>query len=313
MSAAVPAVFLGTSDFAADVLRVLAASGQRPQLVVTPPDRRSGRGRKVSPPAAAVVAGELGIELYQTSSVNDPASREGVLASGPELGVVCAFGQLIGADLLAALPMLNAHPSLLPRWRGAAPIERALMAGDAVTGTCVMRLEEGLDSGPVALRAEVRIEPDETYGSLAPRLADLSGALLTDALDLHAAGELEERFATQPDEGITYAEKIEASDRIVDPQQPASTEDARIRALTPHIGAALRLGGSEGGERLGLRSAGVVSSQLAPGEFAADGDALLLGCAEGAVRVSELQPAGKRWMAAVDYLRGYGVPPSPPR
>ncbi len=309
MSAAVPAVFLGTSDFAADVLRVLAASGQRPQLVVTPPDRRSGRGRKVSPPAAAVVAGELGIELYQTSSVNDPASREAVLASGPELG------GLIPRPLLDLPPhgWVNVHFSLLPRWRGAAPIERALMAGDAVTGTCVMRLEEGLDSGPVALRAEVRIEPDETYGSLAPRLADLSGALLTDALDLHAAGELEERFATQPDEGITYAEKIEASDRIVDPQQPASTEDARIRALTPHIGAALRLGGSEGGERLGLRSAGVVSSQLAPGEFAADGDALLLGCAEGAVRVSELQPAGKRWMAAVDYLRGYGVPPSPPR
>ncbi len=305
MSGAVPAVFLGTSDFAADVLRALVASGQRPALVVTPPDRRSGRGRKVKAPAAAEAAGELGIELHQTSSVNQPASRDAVLAANPELAVVCAFGQLIGSELLAALPMLNAHPSLLPRWRGAAPIERALMARDASTGTCVMRLDEGLDSGPVALRAEVPVETSETYGSLAPRLAELSGVLLADALDLHAAGELEARFAAQPEDGVTYAEKIEPPDRFVDPLRAAVDEDARIRALTPHIGAAIQLGP---GGRLGLRSGGVAESDLEPGRFGSEGGTLLLGCSEGAVRIAELQPAGKRWMSAVDYLRGYGVP-----
>ncbi len=149
--------YLGTSDFAASVLRDLAGSPHPPSLVVTPPDRRSGRGRKVSPPPVAEVAAELGLELHQTASVNEDASREAILASGADLGVVCAFGQLIKPELLEALPMLNAHPSLLPRWRGAAPVERAIMAGDATTGTCVMRLTEGLDSGPVALREETPI------------------------------------------------------------------------------------------------------------------------------------------------------------
>lgn len=304
-SSAVPFVYLGTSDFAASVLEDLAGSPHTPALVVTPPDRRSGRGRRVSPPPVADAARDLGIELHQTSSVNEDASRKVIRASGAGLGVVCAFGQLIGADLLGELPMLNAHPSLLPRWRGAAPVERSIMAGDTSTGTCVMRLTEGLDSGPVALREETAIGDTDTYGSLAPALAGLSGRLLIEALDLEAAGQLESRFAEQPEDGVTYAEKIEREDRLVDTSRTAAEEDRRIRALTPHIGAAVEL---SDGERLGLRSGGVAADGPARGAFAESEGELLLGCAEGAVRVGELQPAGGRWMLASDYLRGRGVP-----
>jgi methionyl-tRNA formyltransferase len=138
-------VYLGTSDFAATVLGVLVASDRRPALVVTPPDRPSGRGRKLSTPPVATLAAELGLPVHQTASVNEPDSVEAVRASGATAGTVCAFGQLIGEPLLSELPMLNVHPSLLPRWRGAAPVERAIMAGDERTGVAVMRLTEGLD------------------------------------------------------------------------------------------------------------------------------------------------------------------------
>ncbi|HXQ88681.1 MAG TPA: methionyl-tRNA formyltransferase, partial [Solirubrobacterales bacterium] len=136
-------VYLGTSDFAATVLRRLAASPHRPALVVTPPDRRQGRGRRVSPPPAALAAGELGLDLLQAESVNDDEALARIRAAEPEAVLVCAFGQLIREPLLSDHPILNVHPSLLPRWRGAAPIERAIMARDRKTGVCVMRLTEG--------------------------------------------------------------------------------------------------------------------------------------------------------------------------
>ena len=157
-------VYLGTSDFAATVLRRLADSPHAPTLVVTPPDSRQGRGRKVSPPPVAELARELGIELLQAASVNDEGALERIRAAEPEASVVCAFGQLIREPLLSACRILNVHPSLLPRWRGAAPIERAIMARDPSTGVCIMRLTAGLDSGPVALRAEVPTGPDEDFG-----------------------------------------------------------------------------------------------------------------------------------------------------
>lgn len=298
-------VYLGSSDFAATVLRGLVAASRRPALVVTPPDRGRGRGRRLSPPPAASAAAELGLDLHQTGSVNEEASREVVLGAGAELAVVCAFGQLVGAELLAALPMLNAHPSLLPRWRGAAPIERALLAGDERTGTCVMRITEGLDAGPVALRTELPIGVADTYGSLAPALAAASAELLAEALGLWAAGELEPRFHAQDEAGVTYAEKLARADRLVDPARPAAAEERRIRALTPHIGAAVELAD---GERLGVRSAGLASDGPDPGRFAATGEGLLLGCAGGAIRLAEVQPAGGRWMAAAEYLRGRGLP-----
>lgn len=311
MSSAAPRrvanVFCGTSDFAASVLTSLAASPHRPALVVTPPDRRQGRGRKASPPPVAIAAGDLGIELHQTASINEPDSVRAVLDHGPEMAIVCAFGQLIKQPLIGDLPMLNIHPSLLPRWRGAAPIERAIMAGDASTGVCIMRLTEGLDSGPVALREELAIGPADTYGTLTPGLAELSGRMLLTALDMQAAGSLEARFGEQVEQGVTYAEKIEAAERRIDPLRPASEEALKVRGLTPHIGAYAELAG---GERLGVRAHDVDQGEATLGQFEQRDEDLLLGCSPGALRITELQPAGGRWMAAADYVRGRGVPPS---
>ncbi|HET9197902.1 MAG TPA: methionyl-tRNA formyltransferase [Solirubrobacterales bacterium] len=298
-------VYLGTSDFAATVLRRLADSPHRPGLVVTPPDRRQGRGRKVKPPPAAIAAGELGIDLLQAESVNEEAALERIRAAAPEAAVVCAFGQLIREPLLSELPLLNVHPSLLPRWRGAAPIERAIMAGDVRTGVCVMRLTEGLDSGPVALREETAIDPEEDFEALSARLAALGGELLVRALDLQAQGALE--FAEQDEDGVTYAEKIEPGERRLDPDRPAAELAARVRALTPHVGAYLEL---PGGERLGVREAHPVEDRVEPGKLGVREGALLLGTAEGSLRLDLVQPAGGKPMAADAYLRGHPLPAS---
>jgi methionyl-tRNA formyltransferase len=301
----VKTAYLGTSEFAATVLRRLAASPHRPGLVVTPPDRRQGRGRKVKPPPAAIAAGELGLELLQAENVNEEAALERIRAAQPEAVLVCAFGQLIREPLLSAFPMLNVHPSLLPRWRGAAPIERAIMACDQTTGVCVMRLTAGLDSGPVALKEETPVEPEEYFDSLSDRLAELGGDLLVRALDLQAKGSLE--FAEQDESGVTYAEKIEAGERQLDPERPAAELAAKVRALNPHIGTYLEL---PGGERLGVRRARVAEGGIGAGRLQARFDALLLGCAEGALQLEVVQPPGGKPMAADAYLRGHPLPQS---
>ncbi|HET8955558.1 MAG TPA: methionyl-tRNA formyltransferase [Solirubrobacterales bacterium] len=297
--------YLGTSDFAATVLRRLADSPHRPALVVTPPDRRQGRGRKVKPPPAAIAAGELGIDLLQAESVNEDSALERIRAAAPEAVVVCAFGQLIREPLLSEFPMLNVHPSLLPRWRGAAPIERAIMAGDERTGVCVMRLTEGLDSGPVALCEETPIDPGEDFESLSARLAALGGDLLVRALDLQAEGALE--FAEQDEDGVTYAEKIEPGERRLDPERPAAELAAKVRALTPHVGAYLELPGEE---RLGVRRAAAVADVVEPGRLATRDGALLLGTPEGSLQLDLVQPAGGKPMPADAYLRGHPLPGS---
>ena len=176
--------FLGTSEFAAVVLKRLAESVHRPSLVVTLPDRKRGRGRRLQASPVAEAADHLGVDVLKSANVNDDADRERILAAGGQWASICAFGQIIKEPLLADLPMLNVHPSLLPRWRGAAPIERAIMAGDQQTGVCVMRLVAGLDSGPVALRSAVPIGVQEDFGQVSGRLADLGGQLLVDALGL---------------------------------------------------------------------------------------------------------------------------------
>ena len=296
-------VFLGTSGFAATVLRRLAESEHRPRLVLTPPDRPRGRGRRLASPPAAEAARDLGLDLLQTESVNAPDAVERVRATDPEVGAVCAFGQLIKEPLLCSLELLNVHPSLLPRWRGAAPIERALMAGDAETGVSVMRLTAGLDSGPVALEERVEIDPDEDFGALEPRLATLGGELLVRALDLRAEDRLE--FTEQDDSLATYAEKIDAADRRLDPSRPAAELAATVRGLTPHIGAFLEL---EGGARLGVCRAEAVPGQLRPGVLRAGAEELMLGTADGFLRLLVVQPAGKRPMPVDAYLRGHPAP-----
>jgi methionyl-tRNA formyltransferase len=299
----VSTVYLGTSEFAATVLLRLAGSAHKPALVVTPPERPRGRGRKLSPAPVAVTAAELGIELLAAENVNEDAALERIRAAKPTAVVVCAFGQLIREPLLSEFPLLNVHPSLLPRWRGAAPIERAIMARDRRTGVCVMQLTAGLDSGPVALRTEVPLGQDEDFETLAGKLAGLGGDLLVQALDLQAAGALE--FEQQDEEQATYAEKIDPAERRLDPLRPAAELAATVRALTPHVGAYLE---TTGGERLGVRRARAVDVSVKIGAVKAEWGVLLVGCGRGALRLEVVQPPGGKPMAVDAYLRGHSLP-----
>jgi methionyl-tRNA formyltransferase len=268
--------YLGTSAFAAAVLERLAATDHRPALVITRPDRRAGRGRQLRPPPVATIARDLGLEVAQPDSVNSNAVRDRIAAAGADVVVVCAFGALIKEPLLSSFELLNVHPSLLPRWRGAAPVERAIMAGDEQTGVSIMRVTEGLDSGPVCLAQAEEIRPDDDYGTLAARLEPLGAELLVRALDERPP------FVGQPEDGATYAEKITAEDRTLDPDAPAAVNERIVRALHPHIGARLPL---PDGSFLGVLRARI-------------GD-------DGTLELLEVQPPGGRPMSYADYLRGH--------
>ena len=286
-------VFLGTSVFAAAVLARLADSPHRPQLVVTRPDRPAGRGRRLSPPPVADATRALGLALAQPENVNAEDARAQIAAAAPDVVVVCAFGALIREPLLSDFEMLNVHPSLLPRWRGAAPVERAIMAGDVETGVCIMRVTAGLDSGPVFRRGREPIAPDDSYGTLTPRLQELSADLLAHVLDERPEP------VEQAADGVTYAAKVGPADRTLDPAAPAAVNDRVVRALTPHIGARAALAD---GSFLGVLRA-AVRDPAAAGELRADGQRLLL----GGLELLEVQPAGGRPMDAAAYLRGRGL------
>ena len=267
-------VYLGTSAFAALVLRRLYDSPHTPVLVVSRPDSAVGRGRKLAPPPAVVAARELGVAVHQPSDVNGEESLARIASAQPDVVCVCAYGALITEPLLSRHPILNVHPSLLPRWRGAAPIERAIMAGDEQTGVSIMRLAAGLDSGPVCLQARAAIGAQEDYGALAGRLAELGAELLIRALDERP------ECLPQDEASVTYAEKLTAADRRIDPQESAEQQARRVRALSPHIGAYLE---TADGQRLGVWQARVVDGRLEP---------------------VTVQPPGKRPMSYADYLRG---------
>ena len=288
--------YLGTSDFAAAILRRLAGSSHRPALVVTRPDAPRGRGRKLAPPPVAEAARELGIEVVQPERVNDAESVGRIAAAEPGAVLLCAFGALIREPLLSAFgPILNVHPSLLPRWRGAAPVERAIMAGDAETGVSIMALTEGLDDGPVCATGREPIRPDDTYATLTARLQDLGAELLLHALDERPP------FAEQPADGVTYAEKLGPQDRTLDPSRPAAELERAVRALTPHVGARVAL---PDGTLLGVRAARVRIDGPPAGEVAFEDGRILIGTPAGALDLVEVQPPGGRPMAAADFLRG---------
>jgi methionyl-tRNA formyltransferase len=270
--------YLGTSAFAAGVLERLAATPHRPALVVTRPDRPAGRGRVLTPPPVATAARELGLEVIQPESVNTDEVTDRIASTGAETAVVCAFGAIIKEPLLSRLEMLNVHPSLLPRWRGAAPVERAIMAGDEQTGVSIMRVTAGLDSGPVCLAEAEPIHGDDDYASLSGRLQELGARLLVRVLDERPP------CAEQDEAGVTYADKISAQDRTLDPDAPAEVNERIVRALHPHIGARLPL---PDGSFLGVQRARVAE--------------------DGSLELLEVQPPGGRPMAYADYLRGHAA------
>jgi methionyl-tRNA formyltransferase len=291
-------IFVGTSSFAVAVLERLAASPHRPVLVVSRPNSRQGRGRRLAAPPVAAAAAELGLELVQPPSINDEPARARIAAARPEAACICAYGGLIKEPLLSSYPMLNVHPSLLPRWRGAAPIERAIMAGDERTGVTIMRLDAGLDSGPICAQVEEPIASEDTYGSLSARLAALGGELLV--------GTLEQMPACSPQDHslATYAEKITAEDRRLDPAQPAAALERVVRALTPHIGAWVQL---EDGTRLG-----VIGARAAPSGGGGQPGALIvrdgmprLVCGEGELWLTCVKPPGRRAMSGQEWVRGH--------
>jgi methionyl-tRNA formyltransferase len=213
--------------------------------------------------------------------------------------LICAYGALVKEPLLSAHPMLNVHPSLLPRWRGAAPIERALEAGDEETGITIMRPTAELDAGPICLQRAEAVRPDDDYGSLAERLALLGGELLVEALDTEPA------CRDQPEQGVTYAGKIEPADRALDPARGADELERRVRALTPHIGAYLE----DGDTRLGVSRAALAPGvdDVPAGALEERDGALLYGASPGALELLEVQPPGKRPMTAEAWLRGNRV------
>ncbi len=279
------------------VLRRIAASPHRPELVLTRPDRPRGRGRHPAPPPVALAARELGIEVGQPESVNDEATRRRVAELAPDAVTVCAFGALIKEPLLSEHLMLNVHPSLLPRWRGAAPIERAIMAGDAQTGVSIMRVTAGWDSGPVCAQEPEAVAPEDDYGTLADRLAKAGGELLVRTLD-----ERPECWP-QDEDGVTYADKITSEDRRLDPARTAAELERVVRALSPHIGAWLELAD---GTHLGVVRASAAPGNAAPGRLVSEGpNAPAMACSDGELRLCVVKPPGRREMPGEDWLRGW--------
>src|SRR3954451_5910939 len=289
---------MGTSEFAVTVLRRLAGSPHSPVLVVTRPDKPRGRGRKMAPPPVAAAARELELEVFQPDSVNSDGARARIAEAAPDEVLICAFGALIREPLLSEHAMLNVHPSLLPRWRGAAPIERSIEAGDQITGVTIMRPMAELAAGPMCLQREEPIRRDDDFGSLSPRLAELGGEVLVEVLDSRPD------CLSQPEGGVTVAPKIESDERRLDPAAGPQTLVRRVRALNPHVGTWIEL---PGGERLGVRRAQVAAESAAPAELRAVEGRLLWGCAGGALELLVVQPPGGRAMDAGDFLRGHGA------
>ncbi|MBP7000820.1 methionyl-tRNA formyltransferase [Amaricoccus sp.] len=294
-------VFMGTPDFARASLDALAEAGHEIAAVYSQPPRPAGRGQKPRPSAVAAHAEALGLPVRTPASLREPEAQAAFAALGAEAAVVAAYGLILPRPILAAPPRgcLNVHASLLPRWRGAAPIQRAILAGDAQTGVSIMQMEAGLDTGPVLLAEPLPIGPEETAGALHDRLAALGARLIVDAL-----ARLDDLTPQpQPEAGVTYAAKIDKAEARIDWTLPAPEVDRRIRALSPSPGAWCELAG----ERLRLLRSRLAEGAGAPGETL--DDALTVACGHGAVRILAVQRAGRAPTDADAFLRGFPLPP----
>ena len=302
MSAPLRLVFAGTPDFAVPCLAACRASGADVVAVYTQPDRPAGRGRKLAPSPVKQAALDAGLPVEQPESLRSDEARARLAAHAPDLMVVVAYGLILPRKVLA-IPRLgcwNVHASLLPRWRGAAPIQRAILAGDAETGVDLMRMEAGLDTGPVLLERRTPISREDTGGSLHDRLAALGAEALAEGLARTLAGEV--LAATpQPDEGVVYAHKLEKAESQLDFARPAIELERQVRAFDPWPGSDAEIAG----ERLRIWAARAIDLPHAgpPGSVLAAGrDGIDIACGEGMLRITALQRAGGRRISAADYL-----------
>jgi methionyl-tRNA formyltransferase len=298
-------IFAGTPEFAATALSALIAAGHDIALVLTQPDRPAGRGMQLQPSAVKKLAVANHIPLFQPERLKDPATHEPIRAVAADVMVVAAYGLILPQAVLD-IPThgcINIHASLLPRWRGAAPIHRAIEAGDAETGITLMRMEAGLDTGPMLLADTVKVGVGETAGELHDRLAALGGRLIVAALA---------RFdqlspQQQPDSGVTYAHKISKAEAHLDWQEAAVTLARKVCAFNPFPGAAADLAGTP----VKLWRAEAVTHAGTPGQIlAADARGIVVACGEGALRITELQKPGGRRVASADFLSGHALLPS---
>lgn len=296
-------LFMGSAGFAVPALEALARSGHELALVLSQPPRPAGRGLEEKRTPVHEAALRLGLPVEIPATLKDPAVQSRLRALAPDLAVVAAYGLLLPEAVLAIprLGCLNLHASLLPRWRGAAPIQRAIMAGDTLTGVCLMRMEKGLDTGPVYACRTTPIGPRETAGSLHDRLAALAAELLLAELPAIAAGTAVP--TPQPSEGASYAAKIAPEDQRLDFGRSAAELDRRIRALSPAPGAWCLARG----ERLLVLEAEPVEAPVgAPGEIVAL--PLVVACGRGALALRRVQRAGRRPMSAEELQRGFPLP-----
>jgi methionyl-tRNA formyltransferase len=300
-------VFMGTPEFAVPTLTELIAAGHDIVAVYTQPPRPAGRGMAPSPSPVQKAAEAAGLPVRSPLSFKDAADREAFAALEADAAVVVAYGLILPQAVLAAtrLGAYNLHASALPRWRGAAPIQRSIMAGDAATAAMVMRMEAGLDTGPVCLAEHVAILPDETAGELHDRLAPIGAGLMVRALAALERGALTE--TPQPAEGVTYAAKIDKAEARIDFAKPEREVHNLIRGLSPFPGAWFEMVHGEARERIKVLGATLADGHDAPGTIL--DDRLTIACGNGAVRLTRLQRAGKKPTSAAELLRGFAIPP----
>ncbi|MFZ5746258.1 MAG: methionyl-tRNA formyltransferase [Pseudomonadota bacterium] len=292
-------IFMGTPDFAVPTLNALVDAGHAVVAAYSQPPRPAGRGKSLRPSPVHARAEELGIAVRTPVRLKDPADQDAFAALNADVAVVAAYGLILPKAVLAAprLGCLNVHGSLLPRWRGAAPIQRAILAGDAQTGVGIMQMEAGLDTGPVRLEGRTSIDR-KTAGELTAELAEMGARLMATVLadiDAHPP-------VPQHEEGVTYAPKIEKAEARIDFAQPATQVERHIRAFNPVPGAFFELGG----ERVRIHAADPVEGRGTPGEVI--DDRLTIACGAGAIRPSSVQRAGRGVMTTDELLRGFAIP-----
>jgi len=296
--------FAGTPAFAERALAALLAAAHDVVLVLTQPDRPSGRGLRPSASPVKNLASARGLAVYQPETLKDPSALERIAAARPEVLVVAAYGLLLPPRALEIAPhgALNIHASLLPRWRGAAPIQRALLAGDRETGITIMKMDAGLDTGPILSLHPIAIAEDDDAQTLHDKLAALGAEAIVAAIARLAEGSA--RAVAQPEGGATYARKIGKDEPEIDWSRPCAELERAVRALRPSPGARSRLRG----ETLKLWRARCEARHGSPGSVLESGDGgILVACGEGALQVTELQRAGGNRLPAAEFLRGFPI------